>query len=212
MKAKAHKPVKPLKQPIQQRSQLTVQAILEAAVHVFEKHGYAAGTTARIAQRAGVSIGSLYQYFPNKDSVLVSLAEQHMSDVDALALGMLEEVRSQRNELPVLIDQVVAGFLNIHAHNPGLHKLLNEGGLLPVEMRQKVRLLEVKYRVELAELLRQHPQVRRADHTVTAYFVVQCLEHFTHQLIINPPPKAIRDAGASELKLLLLSYLQPNGF
>ena len=66
--------------PRQERSRATVEAILEAAAQVFERHGYAAGTTNRIAERAGVSIGSLYQYFPNKDAILVALVEQHVDE------------------------------------------------------------------------------------------------------------------------------------
>jgi AcrR family transcriptional regulator len=58
----------PRARPSQARSRDTVEALLQAAAQVFECHGYAAGTTNRIAERAGVSIGSLYQYFPNKDA------------------------------------------------------------------------------------------------------------------------------------------------
>lgn len=67
--------LKPRRRPAQARSRDTVQAILEAAAQIFERHGYAAGTTNRIATRAGVSVGSLYQYFPNKDAILVALTD-----------------------------------------------------------------------------------------------------------------------------------------
>jgi AcrR family transcriptional regulator len=63
----------PRRKPVQDRSLATVEAILEAAAQVFERYGYAAGTTNRIAGRAGVAIGSLYQYFRNKDAILVAL-------------------------------------------------------------------------------------------------------------------------------------------
>lgn len=203
------KPLTPLKQPVQQRSQQTVRAILEAAVQVFEQHGYAAGTTARIAERAGVSVGSLYQYFPNKGSVLMALAEQHIGEVAALAADLLQAAQSPGVPLPDMLERMVEGFLGMHAHNPGLHRLLHEGGLLPAQMQGKVRQLEQHYGAELAALLAKHPAVRRADPVLMAYFVVQSLEHFTHQLTIHPPPKAIGEAGAAELKRLLLNYLRP---
>lgn len=57
----------------QQRSQATVDAILTAASQVLRRHGYAKASTDRIAERAGVSVGSLYQYFPNKDAVIEAL-------------------------------------------------------------------------------------------------------------------------------------------
>lgn len=69
------------KRPAQSRSQRTVEAICDAAAHVFAERGYSATTTNHVAAAAGVSIGSLYQYFPNKDALLVALEEHHLSDV-----------------------------------------------------------------------------------------------------------------------------------
>ncbi len=74
------KSVTPRKPPIQKRSRETVEVILEAATQVFIQMRYSAGTTNRIAERAGVSIGSLYQYFPNKDAIPASLAERHLTE------------------------------------------------------------------------------------------------------------------------------------
>ena len=61
------------KQPRQQRSAALVSAVLDAAVQVLTREGAARFTTARVAERAGVSIGSLYQYFPDKDAVMLAL-------------------------------------------------------------------------------------------------------------------------------------------
>lgn len=69
--------VSPRKHPTQGRSRETVRAILEGAAQVLEREGYAAATTDRIAERAGVSVGSLYQYFPNKDAILLALGRCH---------------------------------------------------------------------------------------------------------------------------------------
>src|SRR5271154_4777544 len=80
----------PRKLPRQQRSEATVESILEAAAQVFERHGYAAGTTNRIAERAGVSIGTLYQYFPNKDAILIALARRHLAEGTAALQPYLE--------------------------------------------------------------------------------------------------------------------------
>ena len=64
------------RKPSQQRSRVTVTAILDAAAQVFEARGFEAGTTNHVAERAGVSIGSLYEYFPNKDAMVVALVER----------------------------------------------------------------------------------------------------------------------------------------
>jgi AcrR family transcriptional regulator len=74
----ADRRLQPRRKPRQVRAELTRDRILTAAAHVFAEHGYAAGTTNRIAERARVSIGSLYQYFPNKDAILAELLVRHI--------------------------------------------------------------------------------------------------------------------------------------
>ena len=75
---------RPRKQPRQQRAVETRQAILGAAARIFAEYGYAAGTTNRIAEAADLSIGSLYQYFPNKDAILSALTDAHVDAGAAL--------------------------------------------------------------------------------------------------------------------------------
>lgn len=67
---------KPRKQPLQDRSTKTVEAILEAAIRILRQGGWAQLTTTRIAEKAGVSVGSLYQYFPNREAIAVEIARQ----------------------------------------------------------------------------------------------------------------------------------------
>lgn len=68
----------PRKRPVQKRSRATVEAILGAATRILEEQGLTGFNTNAVAERAGVSIGSLYQYFPGKDAILVALMEQGM--------------------------------------------------------------------------------------------------------------------------------------
>lgn len=75
----------PRKKPAQTRAALTVDAILEGAADILERHGFDGYTTNEIAARAGVSIGSLYQYFPNKDAVTIALIERETT-------GMVDDV------------------------------------------------------------------------------------------------------------------------
>lgn len=74
------------RQPVQARSKRTVERILDAAAHVFGERGYAA-TTNQIAAAAGLSVGSLYQYFPDKDALLVALQRRHLDDIREELLG-----------------------------------------------------------------------------------------------------------------------------
>lgn len=75
---------RPRKKPTQERAKATVDAIYEAALQLFVVDNYSAVTTDKIAERAGVSIGTLYQYFPNKESILVGLWDQVF---DAVVIG-----------------------------------------------------------------------------------------------------------------------------
>ena len=72
----------PRKRPKQARSSRLVEAILQAAVRVLEREGAAGFTTVRVAERAGVSVGSLYQYFPNKEALVGALIEHHVERIN----------------------------------------------------------------------------------------------------------------------------------
>lgn len=110
----------PRKKPAQQRAAFTVHAILEAAAHILEHRGLEGYTTNDIAARAGVSIGSLYQYFPNKDAVTLALIEREMS-------GMVEDITaalalpSRRRALQGAIRAAVQN----QARRPRLARLLD---------------------------------------------------------------------------------------
>lgn len=116
----------PRKQPRQERARETVEAILEAAAQVFERHGYAAGTTNRIAERAGISIGSLYQYFPGKDAILLAIVERHVDEgaraMTPLLDGLLAEAPPLRDGLRRVVEAMVA----LHRDRPALHRVLFE--------------------------------------------------------------------------------------
>ena len=71
----------PRKTPIQARSTVTVEAISEATIQVLLSHGAERLTTTRVADRAGVSVGTLYQYYPNKRALLFAVFEDHMNKV-----------------------------------------------------------------------------------------------------------------------------------
>jgi AcrR family transcriptional regulator len=81
----------PRKLPRQERSQRTVERILEAAAHIFDEAGYSETSTSDIASEAGVSIGSLYQYFPNKDSMLLALTQAHIENTTLNLSQMISE-------------------------------------------------------------------------------------------------------------------------
>jgi AcrR family transcriptional regulator len=93
MMKKQNPTTSPRKSPKQGRSARLVEAILQAAIRVLERDGATAFTTIRVAERAGVSVGSLYQYFPNKESILFRLQEEEWSATGQLLDGIFSDAR-----------------------------------------------------------------------------------------------------------------------
>ncbi|WIV53654.1 TetR/AcrR family transcriptional regulator [Amycolatopsis nalaikhensis] len=178
--------IQPRKQPRQVRAELTRQRILTAAAHVFAEHGYAAGTTNRIAERAGLSIGSLYQYFPNKDAILAELLMRHLDEGSAVT------ERIQRQELPGPIEEVfrvfVRGAIESHLGDPQLLRLLMEQAPRSTELLEKVARLKQSLVSYMQELFDTHPEVRVADTETAARLVVTTTELVVHQLIADHEP------------------------
>lgn len=95
--------VEPRKRPVQDRSRQTVDRILAEAARIFDEDGYRRTTTNRVAEAAGVSVGSLYQYFPNKDALLVALAERHVEEITAAFSLRVAELDRERPALPAVL-------------------------------------------------------------------------------------------------------------
>jgi AcrR family transcriptional regulator len=101
----------PRKTPVQARSAVTVDAISEAAIQVLLSFGPDRLTTTRVADRAGVSVGTLYQYYPNKHSLLFSVLESHMNAVTAAIEGACQ--RAHHKPLADMMREMVEAFVDI---------------------------------------------------------------------------------------------------
>ena len=110
MPADAGVAFEPRKTPIQARSTVTVEAISEATVQVLLSHGAEQLTTTRVAERAGVSVGTLYQYYPNKQSLLFAVLEHHMNNVAATVEAVCESACYR--PLGEMIKEMVEAFVN----------------------------------------------------------------------------------------------------
>ncbi len=127
--------LKPRKKPRQERSKFTVDMILEASVHVFEQRGYHKATTKHIAEHAGVSVGTLYQYFPNKESILCSLMEHHIQKTYALITDVFEKIVKSNKIDSSSVEYFVKSFLKFHQKETSYHRIVlkevqNAGQLL----------------------------------------------------------------------------------
>jgi AcrR family transcriptional regulator len=199
--------LEPRKLPKQPRSEATVRAILDAAAQVFERHGYAAATTNRIAGRAGVSIGSLYQYFPNKDAILVALVHRHVADSTAALQPHLQRLGSGarwNDVLPDIVDAMVA----THALAPGLHRVLFEETPLPSTLRAELQRLEDRLVDLAAGALAADLDPFPADPHLCARVVINTIEGLTHRLVLRPPPGVTPEAIAREITEVVRAYIQ----
>ena len=86
------------KRPVQERSQATVDAVLEATLQVLKKDGYLALTTTQVAKRAGVSVGTLYQYFPDKASLVVALKVSYFEQMVTAVQSAAREVPAEKSK------------------------------------------------------------------------------------------------------------------
>lgn len=195
------------KKPLQERSKQTVGAILHAAARVFGDLGYANTSTNHIAEKAGVSIGSLYQYFPSKDAILVALAEQHVENAFA---AVLEEVREKRDAPPrELLRVLVDALLRAHMKEPRLHRVIfEEAHLLDSQFRRRLEELDDRALHLAREIIAERCNELAVDNPEMASFVVvHVLEGITHTTVIRHPEVMSRPEFREELCRLLESYL-----
>jgi AcrR family transcriptional regulator len=111
------------RQPTQGRARETVNAILDAVIRLLRRNSVSAITTNRVAAVAGVSIGSVYQYFPNKRAIFIALHERHIEQVDRTLQRKIGE--SAGKPLDHLVAHLMDGMIEVHAAVPALATLLD---------------------------------------------------------------------------------------
>ncbi len=196
-------PATPRKQPKQERSQVTVEAILSATAHILTENGYNQLTTNRVAERAGVSIGSLYQYFPNKEALIFALAEQHANEMVQLAKQHLEGLSDRT--IPEVLRQIIKAALAAHAVNPKLHRVLHEQ--IPHSEVMK-RLDQAKIENLLQSFLAQHSDQLRPKNLELAVFMVErTIRALIYGAMIDHPELLKTGELEQELTLMLSAYL-----
>jgi AcrR family transcriptional regulator len=114
--------LKARKMPDQARSQETVSIILEASARILESDGLRGFNTNAIAAKAGVSVGSLYQYFPNKDAIVLALIGGYEEGLHSAVLEAVQAGRGQ--DLKGRLRLLVRGLVTVHYRRPGLNRVL----------------------------------------------------------------------------------------
>jgi AcrR family transcriptional regulator len=195
----------PRKLPKQDRSRITVEAILEATTHILTEEGYERASTNRIAERAGISIGSLYQYFPNKESLIAALMEQHSNEIAELVDSKLSVLFDQ--PLETTIPEIIRAVIAAHTINPRLHQVLNE------EIPRSERLQQMHRAEErITRLLRNYLE-KWSDHIhprnleMTVFILGRTVESLCHSAVLEHPDFITNNQFEIEISNLLLSYL-----
>ncbi len=193
------------KRPRQDRSRATVDTILEATAQVLIRAGFEGLTTNTVAEVAGVSIGSVYQYFPNKMALVSALIERHLDTVHTAVFSELARVR----ELP-LAEAVVALIqlmLRARSVNPDVQRVLIEQ--VPRMGRMaRVRDLEKVLHAAVAQFLASRRSEIIVDDLDTATFVsVSAIEAITTRAVLFAPDRLADPNLVTEATALVLGYL-----
>lgn len=201
-------PLQPRRRPTQARSRHTVDAILAAAARVFSAAGYARGTTNHIAEEAGVSVGSLYEYFPNKDALLAALMEAHVqAGEEILARAAEAAADSDGPDVRPVVRRFAEAMVALHARDRALHRVLFEEAPLPARIRRRIGEIEKRATAYIEAYLRAHPGRTRRNPALAAAVVVQTIEGLTHKLVIHGERDADVADYLEEMVDLIAAYL-----
>ena len=202
-------PTTPRKSASQKRSQATVETLLDATARVLTREGYDRASTNRIAAVAGVSVGSLYQYFPNKEALVAALVARHNREMLALLSDALKEVASL--DLATAIAKLVRAAVDAHLVDPALHRVFDEQ-VPRMGQLAKIEALEGEtFRLVKSYLEQRRSEILVRDLDSATSILVTTVEALTHQFVIRRPdaPDRDRDRFIDEVTRLVMGYLQP---
>jgi AcrR family transcriptional regulator len=198
----------PRKLPKQSRSRVTVEAILEATTHILVEEGYDKANTNRIAERAGISIGSLYQYFPNKEALMTALMEQHAQEMAELVETKLNRLFD--SPLEIAIPEIITAVVAAHAINPRLHQVLSEEIPCSERSPQMHKADERITQLLRAYLDRWRDRIQPQNIDLTVFILSRTVDSLCHAAVIEQPNLVSNSQFEREVSNLLLAYLIKN--
>lgn len=159
-------------------------------------------TTNQIAQLAGVSVGSLYQYFGDKESIFEAVQERHSGAMEELLLSRLAAVWNEPIEaaVPVLLHAMVEA----HRQNPPLHRALTEWAAR--RGRRRVLQIEARMAGPVARFVEARGLASGRDLETVVFILLRCVEALTHGAVIDRP-SLLGEPLIREMKTLVLGYL-----
>lgn len=165
-------PIATRKQPRQARSTRLVEDVLQAAIQVLASEGAQRFTMARVAERAGVSVGSLYQYFPNKASVLFRLQHDEWQQTHAMLCGMLQDTRKTP---PERLRTAVHAFIRSECDEAPMRVALDDAAPLYRDAPEAHEVKAEGNRVFNAFIREALPDVSDATHALACELILTTL-------------------------------------
>ena len=195
----------PRKTPVQARSAASVHAILQATIQVLLKEGRSRLTTTRVAERAGVSVGTLYQYFPNKNSLLQALLKEHL---DGVALAMVAACAGAHGmPLDVMAETIASAFVRAKFRN------LDAGMALyavsdDVEGKRIAAGMHARSIAAITALLQTAPGITVPSPKVAATTLLSAMAGVSRSMLESDVSRHTMTTMERELSVLARAYLQ----
>lgn len=190
----------------QARGQRRMEQLTDAAAVVFAEVGYAKATTNAIAKQAGVSPGTLYQFFANKEALAEALAERYRVELKA-AHEQAFDLSMVKLPLPEMVDRMIRPMVEVNLANPGFKALFSSGDL-PDRLTAPTRALQQAVTGRVAEIIGARVPDLPADQRDTAAAVATQIFAALLGTIVSAAP-ADRDRWITELNRALVGYLTP---
>ena len=197
--------LEPRKSPVQARSAVTVAAILEATIQVLLSVGKERLTTTRVAMRAGVSVGTLYQYFPNKRALLQAVLKHHLDEVT----NAIERVCSEQKgkTLEQMATALINAFLNAKMRNAktsvALYSVSSD-----VDGAKMAHQMGLRANKAIVQVLASAREPLTKDPRLVAAMLQGALGGVSRTLLESDAPEKQFDALRDELVFVVKSYLQ----
>jgi AcrR family transcriptional regulator len=195
----------PRKSPLQQRSSATVEAILEATIQVLLKEGKERLTTTRVADRAGVSVGTLYQYFPNKSSLLQATLRRHMDEIAETIRQVCAEQRGK--PITEMVTALIHAFFAAKMRDPkisaALYAVSSDVDGWRIAQQTSKRALK-----EIVAMLETAPEPLTKEPEMIASMLQSMMNGVSRKLLESPAPEKNFPAMRQELLFLVEVYLQ----
>ncbi|ROM52002.1 TetR family transcriptional regulator [Pseudomonas rhodesiae] len=165
------------KEPRQARSRATVETIIQAGARVLSREGWAGFTTNKVADLAGVSVGSLYQYFPDKLSLVDAIRQNHLDD----CLSIMRKIKAKGLAPMEFVANIVQAMIEAHSTYPGLHRVLLDEAPSSDDYRNPNSGFEIEYLAYYADAVSiyRNRQPNKADH-IKALIISDAVDGVIH--------------------------------